>query len=246
MSADYRWNQSELAAAYDADAPVVHPFYAAVQDALLELAADRLTSGGLVVDLGGGSGRLIERFLDRFPNCRAILVDQSAPFLDLASRRLARFVPRFECIQARLQDDWRSRLPAPATVIVSTSAIHHLEPAEKQALYRQVRLALAPGGLFANGDEVRPADDDQYLKLCCQWGLYMQTLIDGGKVSEPMAGALRTWQDRNITRAQEPRKSGDDCHETAATQLDYLKHAGFTSASTGWSEGLWTVLIGTV
>ena len=35
------------------------------------------------------------------------------------------------------------------------------------------------------------------------------------------------WHDRNVRRFGEPKTSGDDCHETAAVQEEYLRAAGF-------------------
>ena len=46
--------------------------------------------------------------------------------------------------------------------IVSTSAIHHLEPAEKRELYAACCAALAPGEMFINGDEYRPESDAEF------------------------------------------------------------------------------------
>ncbi|MEZ6054832.1 MAG: hypothetical protein R3C02_26255 [Planctomycetaceae bacterium] len=50
---------------------MVHPYYLAVQDAILaELEAAGATDGP-IVDLGGGSGRLVERILDQWPKTTA-------------------------------------------------------------------------------------------------------------------------------------------------------------------------------
>src|SRR6266481_5650545 len=94
----YRWNTSDFAVGYDAAADVIHPHYLAIQDAILGLLPGELAGGGLVVDLGGGSGRLVERILERWPLAKAIVLDQSEPFLALAERRLARFGLRATCI----------------------------------------------------------------------------------------------------------------------------------------------------
>ena len=92
--AEYRWNQSELAAGYDAGATVVHPWYVEVQDAILVEMEAVGAAEGIVVDLGGGSGRLVERILEQWPRVTAVIVDQSQAFLDLAARRLERFPER--------------------------------------------------------------------------------------------------------------------------------------------------------
>jgi ubiquinone/menaquinone biosynthesis C-methylase UbiE len=242
MSQSYRWNQSELAAAYDRDAPLVHPHYASVQDVVLELIAPAIESGGTVLDLGAGSGRLVERILERFPGTRAVLVDQSEAFLELARRRLVSQAGRVDFVHGRLQEEWSDCIPEHVNAIVSMSAIHHLEPDEKQRCYGEAWKALRPGGVFANGDEVRAESDEQYHMQCAAWGRHMQRLVDEALVSAPMAGALAAWQSRNIQGASAPRRSGDDCHETVERQLEYLREAGFEDVFAAWSRDLWTVL----
>src|SRR3954470_2032555 len=165
----YRWNSSEAAEAYDVAAPSIHPFYEQVQEQILSLLPFNGDVKFELVDIGCGSGRLAERVLTHFAGARVTLVDQSAPFLAIAERRLARFASRVEFHQHRLQDDWPSALATPPDVIVSTSAIHHLEPSEKQALYEQCFKAVAAGGMFINGDEYRPADDREYAALNEWW-----------------------------------------------------------------------------
>jgi len=149
----YRWNTSGAAEAYDAAAPAIHPYYAKVQDEILGLLPFKGGTKFELIDLGGGSGRLAERVLTHFPGAKVMVVDQSEPFLALAERRLKRFGRRAEVLRHKLQDDWLSALHSAPNVIVSTSAIHHMEPREKQALYWQCYEALAPGGMFINGDE---------------------------------------------------------------------------------------------
>jgi SAM-dependent methyltransferase len=222
-------------------APLVHPQYAEVQDAVMAAIPGE---PALIVDAGGGSGRLLERCLERWPQARAVLIDQSAPFLELARNRLQRFSDRFAVHQRKLQDDWRSVLSARPTAIISTSAVHHLEPAEKQAFYARCQSVLAPGGVLANGDEVRDPDDAVYRATLEKWARHMQELETSGRVSEPMAEALSKWRQRNVERFGEPRVSGDDCHETAAAQLEYFRNVGLVNVRVGWQHDLWAVLIG--
>ncbi len=242
--AEYRWNQSELAAGYDAGATLVHPHYLEVQDAILaEMGQERVTVG-LIVDLGGGSGRLIERVLEKFPDTTAIIIDQSQAFLDLAAYRLERFSDRVSFACRRLQDDWGDVITEPATAIVSMSAIHHLDLEEKRQCYQLCFNALRPGGVLLNGDEVRPVSDADYREQVERWAAHMQELIDAQAVTPAMADALRGWRERNVEQFGQPRVSGDDCHETAATQLAYFESAGLRETGVAWQRELWTVLKG--
>jgi SAM-dependent methyltransferase len=241
---EYRWNTSDFAVGYDAAAESIHPHYLAIQVEILERLPQSLAKGGLVVDLGGGSGRLMERVLDRWPNATGLVLDQSEPFLALAERKLARFGVRATYVKSQLQDDWPALLPSQPIALLSMSAIHHLEPAEKQTLYKKCHGALAPGGVLLNGDEVRPEDDAAYLRQVQAWAEHMRRGMADGSIGEIFYPALEKWIERNVTRFGQPRKSGDDCHETIQTQLGYFRAAGFATADCPWHQAMWAVMRG--
>lgn len=253
--ASYRWNTSAAAEAYDESAPVIHPRYVEVQEQIVGRLPYSAEEPFTVVDLGGGSGRLAERILQQFTAATVTVVDQSEPFLALAERRLKRFASRASFVQCRLQD-WPScgrvspRVELGVSercdhvdVIVSTSAIHHLEPAEKQALFAKCFAALKPGGLFINGDEYRPASDADFRALLEKWSAHMQGAIAAGHIPDSFRATFDQWHDRNIRRFAEPKKSGDDCQETIHTQVAYLSEVGFKQIETVWAKELWAVLL---
>jgi SAM-dependent methyltransferase len=244
QSPAYRWNTSDFAAGYDAAAEIIHPRYLEIQDEILRLLPRSLQTGGLVVDLGGGSGRLVERILDTWPQATAIIIDQSEPFLALAERRLVRFGQRATCLLLRLQDPWETKLTSAAAAIVSMSAIHHLDPAEKESLYGRCYAALAPGGVLLNGDEVRAQTDTEYLAALSNWADHMRRNMSSGQIPPVFHDALHGWIDRNVNRFGQPKQSGDDCHESIAAQLCYFRSAGFATADCPWQRDLWAVLRG--
>jgi tRNA (cmo5U34)-methyltransferase len=240
----YRWSTSAAAEAFDQAAEFIHPFYLAIQDLVLAELPFAADAALLVVDLGGGSGRLIERVLQRFPNARAVLVDQSEPFLALAERRLKRFGKRAQLVKRRLQDDWRADLSDRPQAFVSMSAIHHLDPGEKQSLFARCHDALADGGIFINGDEFRPESDADYLTQL-EWWVGQKTAAEKrGQIPASFKPMFDAWYDRNVRRFGEPKHSGDDCHETIATQLGYLRNAGFARTNVLWADRLWAVVDG--
>jgi tRNA (cmo5U34)-methyltransferase len=240
----YRWNTSDFALGYDAAAQIVHPHYLAIQGEILSLLSLPLDQPATVVDLGGGSGRLLERILDRWPLARGIVIDQSEPFLAIAERRLARFGDRATCLFARLQGDWPSQVPRNVTAFVSMSAIHHMEPHEKKSLYARCFLQLAPGGMLLNGDEIRAPDDSAYLSTLTAWAGHMRANMASGAIPSTFHDALHGWIDRNVTRFGHEKKSGDDCHESLDAQLAYFHSAGFTTADSPWQRDLWAILRG--
>jgi tRNA (cmo5U34)-methyltransferase len=240
----YRWNVAEHAAGYDAAAEHIHPHYVEIQEAVLGQITRRSDEEFLWVDIGGGSGRLAEKFLSRYCRARAVVVDQSEAFLDIAARRMAPFGSRGTCLVARLQDEWASRLPESPAVIVSMSAIHHLDPGEKRRVYQQCYEALAPGGLLLNGDEIRDPDDAKYLEAMQTWVAHMRRIVAEGRVNETMHAMLLKWEQRNTVDIHKPRASGDDYHETLQAQLGYLKDCGFRSVTVPWQKQMWAVMRG--
>ncbi len=239
----YRWNTNDAAQAFDAAAQTIHPHYVEIQDQILSQLEQRGNGPLLVVDAGGGSGRLVERVLDRLAATSGVVVDQSEPFLALSAERLDRFGPRAQLFQLRLQDDWTPQLATQADAIVSMSAIHHLTPDEKRSFYSRCYRYLKPGGLLINGDEVRPADDDAYLQELLQWEEHKTQQIATGGIPPAFAETLQKWRGRNIDNFLAPKKSGDDCHETAETQLGYFRDAGFTNAKIPWQRKMWAVML---
>ncbi len=244
---DYRWNQLQAATDYDAAAPLIHPRYVEVQDALLAALPFDQRKEFRALDLGGGSGRLAERLLDRFGYATVIVLDQSAPFVQLAHQRLRRFGVRARTLCRPMQvnpmqQDWAADL-APLDAVVSTSAIHHLERREKLRLFKRVRRVLSPWGVFINGDEHRPPADAQYLTLLRQWGEHMRWAHARGEIPESFGSVIEAWQSRNIDAFGGPRSSGDDCHETVEGQTELLRQAGFGSVEVVWNQELWAVTV---
>lgn len=242
MTQPYRWNIAGHAAGYDAAAEVIHPYYVEIQEKILDQIARPRDAEFLLVDLGGGSGRLAEKFLTRFPRATAVVVDQSEPFLEIAAARMAPFEGRGTCLRVRLQDDWVAQLGEPPTAIVSMSAIHHLAPEEKRALYERAYQALVPLGIFLNGDECRDADDAKYRTRLEQWADHLHRIVDDGRVSDVMRPMFEKWKERNVAQFDVPRTSGDDCHETVEAQLAYLCDCGFRSVGAPWRKDMWAVL----
>ena len=103
--------------------------------------------------------------------------------------------------------------------------------------------ALAPGGVFINGDEFRPADDGELLALFKEWSVHMSRAIADGRIPASFRATLDQWHNRNIVRFGEPKRSGDDCLETIETQIDYLRDAGFAEVEAVWAHKLWAVVV---
>src|SRR5262249_8815614 len=108
-----------------------------------------------VLDLCCGEARLSEEYLSRVPDGTVTVLDGSAEMLGLAAARLARFGGRVSQVRADIGDrGWRG--PAGYGGVMTSLAVHHLDGAGKQELYRDLHGMLAPGGMFVMADLVEP------------------------------------------------------------------------------------------
>lgn len=106
------------------------------------------------LDLGSGDGRMVALVRSRHPEASAVGLDNSEPMLARAADRFSAD-PLVELREHEL--GLPLTVEGPFDAVVSGLAIHHLEDERKRELFGEVRALLAPGGVFANLDLVRPA-----------------------------------------------------------------------------------------
>jgi tRNA (cmo5U34)-methyltransferase len=105
-----------------------------------------------IVDLGIGTGALSARCLMRATHAKAVGIDVDPEILALARRRLGD--------RATFTTGSFLRAPLPACdALVASFSLHHVRTrAAKASLYRRIRAALRPGGVFLIVDS-QPATD---------------------------------------------------------------------------------------
>jgi tRNA (cmo5U34)-methyltransferase len=125
-----------------------------------------------VLDLGCGDGIYTYGLWKIDSNIEVTLVDAAPDMLDAARLRLQGLTAK-ELILSSFQDLLRSEgLKTTFDFVVSSLAIHHLNPAEKTALFQTIYDHLNPGGCFLNADVViAPGDELErwYLDLWRDW-----------------------------------------------------------------------------
>jgi SAM-dependent methyltransferase len=107
-----------------------------------------------VLDLGGGTGSTTRAVLDARPGARVVLVDENPDMLAVAHE----FLPPANVERTVVADLADPPPDGPFDLVVSALAVHHLDGAQKRALFASVRRLLAPGGRFALADVIVPVD----------------------------------------------------------------------------------------
>lgn len=215
---------SRFAAGYDAMRRRLIPCYDAFYGTALALIADARPSPALrILDLGAGTGLLSAMLLERFPAARLHLMDASAAMLEQARRRFA----GDPAVSFAVADMEAADLGGPWDAVASALAIHHLDDAAKQALFRRIRRALLPGGIFVNAEQVlgpAPQAEERYARI---WHDEIRGL--GAPEDE-------------IARAAE-RMAHDRC-APVEDQLRWLREAGFTDVDCSFKAWRFAVLSG--
>ena len=238
-----------MAEAYDRMCQTLVPGYDLLQDEALRITDIGSRPNARVIDLGAGSGILLEKILTRWPDTKVHWVDYSEDFLRVAQKRLSRFANRVRYTHASLEDDWESQIEGQVDFVFSMSAIHHLENENKKRLYERCFDKLAPGGWLFNIDEMKTLHRDGYLANMHFWTRYVEQARDTLPPEqivyyEKWKSHFDKWALRNVVNVDVPKVKGDDIHECFATQVDWLQEIGFSEADVYIKYHLWCVIGG--
>ncbi|MHC4216291.1 MAG: class I SAM-dependent methyltransferase [Planctomycetota bacterium] len=108
-----------------------------------------------IVDLGCGTGSLMLKMLEAFPNVELTGIDFDPTLIPLAQNRLTKFSGKVTLFLDDLrQDEWLKHLSGPVDAVVSATALHWLKPKELAELYVNIAKILRVGGIFLNADHV--------------------------------------------------------------------------------------------
>lgn len=183
-----------------------------------------------VVELASGEGLLAAAILERFAQASVVGRDGSPEMLRRAAANLQRFGARFTAQPFELAaSDWRVTIRS-VHAVVSSLTIHHLDGAQKQALFRDVSAMLAPGGVFVIADLVQPTTACGVVVAAQAWDdAVRQRAHDLG---EPRAFAEFQQSRWNVFRYPDP----GDTPSPLFDQLQWLTQAGFFNVDVAWMK----------
>ena len=238
-----------MAECHNAMAPYLVPGYDWLQKEALRFTGVLEQDSPLVLDLAGGSGIFLEKLLSSNDTARAIWLDSSEAFREVAQQRLHRFGDRVEFIISRLEDDWGGSLSSSLNCVFSMCAIHHLTHGEKRDVYRQSFEVLADGGWFCNIDEAIPRSEKTYLNAMDFWVQHVHEAKDNipqdlWPLRDEWLSHFDKWKIRNVDQYDRPKEKGDDIHAPITDQLDWLEEAGLNEVDIYVKYHLWAIMAG--
>lgn len=217
-------------ASYDADMDIMHPNRHRMVEVIVEVLAAGESAPAWVLDLGTGTGFLLQRLLARFPSVRAVAVDGARPMVDLARARLGDLAER---VDFRV-GDFRELAQICSGVgsvdaVVSSFALHHLPPKAKSTLAETAFALLNPGSWLLSADLIL-AEDEMLEDLT-------QRLRARGIVRRA-AGSDARFLDEVHTQAflRQLEENEGDQPQRLASDLAALEHAGFQHVAVLWRD----------
>ena len=127
------------------------PAYVELQEQTAAAAKD--VEARTILELGIGTGESARRVVADHPDARLTAIDSSAEMLE----RARQVVSDADLRLARLEDPLPS---GPFELVMSALAVHHLDGAGKQDLFRRIAAVLTPGGTFVLADVVVPENEE--------------------------------------------------------------------------------------
>ena len=220
MSADHRvaGHLGVAADEYDRTIRMFIPNYERMIATVVHWLDGHVPAGGLVVDLGAGTGGLSAAILNALPDVRVRLVDVDPNMLEIAATRCAAHAGRYDLRHARFQD------PLPrCQAVVASLALHHVAThTEKRELYRAISNALEPGGLIVVADA-----------LVYPEGPERRRMIEDLYAHMERNGITAAEADRHLAQwAQE------DFYVPLPDELALIAAAGFARPDCFWRDGL--------
>jgi SAM-dependent methyltransferase len=203
---------------YDRTIRTFIPGYERMVSTVVHWLDGNVPPGGLVVDLGAGTGALGAAVLDALPDVEVELVDVDPNMLEVAAARCAVHGDRFRVRHGRFSDE----LPR-CHAVVASLALHHVAiPAEKGELYRTIHEALEPGGLVVVADALVHPDGPERRRMIDDLFAHMG---EHGISRSEAQGHLARWAE-------------EDVYLSLPDELALLAAAGFPRPDVFWRDGL--------
>ena len=205
---------------YDKLIATLIPHYGELIDAAAAAIDIVARNAPTVVDLGTGSGALLQRIRKVRPKAKLIGIDSDAAMLSAATGRLGKKLQTVE-------ENFEQAAIPPCDVVSASFALHHIPTGgRKTAVYQRCFAALRPGGMLVSADCYLAVD--RKIQRCHRqaWLAHLERVYTARKAES----FLRTW-------------AKEDVYFTLEREIELLEDAGF-AAEVMWRKDSFGVLVG--
>ncbi|MFT3950399.1 MAG: class I SAM-dependent methyltransferase [Oscillospiraceae bacterium] len=166
---------------YDEQILATIPMYAAFHTQTMEAVKAHQPKPALWLDTGCGTGSLIKKCADCFPQTRFILADPAADMLAVAREKLADDADRITFLPAVSSQQLNAFLKEKPDVITAIQAHHYLSAAEREQATQVCFDLLKENGIFITFENIAPFTEDGVRIGKSLWGNFQ---LQSGKTKE--------------------------------------------------------------
>ena len=204
------------------------PDYLHVHNMICDVLRPYIFSEALILDLGGGTGRIAQLLLDAFPSCRIVIQDISANMLSEVPNKLSDHTGRFECVEgdffAETFDLEHNRFDC----VVSVHAIHHGRHTDAyRNLYKKIYKWLKPNGCFACLDNVAGDTPELATLSYASWAESLRKEYDSESIRRIVETTIR-----------------EDSPLSLREHLEILWDCGFNRTDVVWKKYIFGLYVG--
>ena len=211
------WLDANFARRWDEDNLRGNPNRLEQLNALVSVLTDGDRTGGMILDLGCGSGQLEEMIFARTQALRIVGVDSSPAMMELAHKRLRKFSGRYTAVLHDLTDLRSLLLPQKKyQYVVTVQTLHHLGNQQKREVFCFVHENLEKDGTFLLLDRIKIDTRRLYDSYHALWDLRERQTA--AKSSIEFQQYVQTME----TKGEQPASLEE--------HLSLLREAGFVSA----------------
>lgn len=220
---------NEDAAVYGSQIQKYFPDYNYVHDLILEVVRPYIISETLILDLGGGTGRVAKLLLDAYPDCHIVIQDISANMLSEVPNKLKDHTGRFECVEGDFFAESFDLGHKKFDCVVSIHAIHHGRNSDDyRNLYQKIFTWLKPGGCFACLDNVAGDTLELATLNYTNWAETLKSAFDTENIRRIVETTIR-----------------EDSPISLREHMEILKDCGFNQTDVVWKKYIFGLYIGT-
>ena len=223
------WNEDD-STTYRAIARVAVPRRQEMVEALLGAVPFSTEEPLTILELGSGEGLIAEVLLTRFPAASLTALDGSESMRAETTSRLAAFGARARVAAFDLAAlDWWDRMFS-VDLVVSSLALHHLNDAKKQYLYKAAADRLSERGALLVADLIDPQHPAARTVAADRWDTLARQAAD--EIGAPEL--FQRFLDERWNHFRCPDAS--DQPSALMHHLVWLRHAGFAAVDCWWMD----------
>lgn len=146
-----------LSTVYDSQILNTIPFYECFHNETINIVKALKIEPKIWLDTGAGTGTLVKRCIDIFPNTLFLLADPSREMLDEAKKKLSGYgADRVKFLDSTGTQNISLEPGLHPDVITAIQSHHYLSPEERMEATKVCYDALTEGGIFITFENIRP------------------------------------------------------------------------------------------